>query len=79
MELLFGWVFIVLIGALIGKSKGRVGSGIIWSFLLGPIGWLIVALQQDLRQKCPECGGVVVLGARKCKNCGSVIAPPPMP
>jgi hypothetical protein len=59
MEYFIGWVLCVLIGALIGKYKGRVDSGVIWSALLGPIGWLIVALQQDLRQKCPECGGEV--------------------
>lgn len=63
----------ILIGALIGKYKGRTESGACWAALLGPIGWLIVALQEDLRQKCPECGGAVVPGARKCKNCGSVI------
>ena len=74
MEYFIGWVLSVLIGALIGKYKGRVDSGVIWSALLGPIGWLIVALQNDLRQKCPECGGVVVPGARKCKNYGSAIA-----
>jgi hypothetical protein len=38
MELLIYWILIILIGALIGRSKGRVGSGIVWSFLLGPIG-----------------------------------------
>ena len=73
----FGWFICVLIcsliGALIGKSKGRVGSGLIWSFLLGPIGWLIVALMADLRPMCSECGGVIVEGARKCKHCGSDI------
>ena len=75
MEYLIVWgVLCVLIGALIGKAKGRIDSGIIWSLMLGPIGWLIVALQQDLRQKCPECRGVVFPGARKCNGCGSDIA-----
>jgi predicted RNA-binding Zn-ribbon protein involved in translation (DUF1610 family) len=73
MEFFVFWVLCILVGALIGKSKGRADSGAIWSAVLGPIGWLIVALQQDLSQKCPECGGAVVPGARKCKNCGSVI------
>ena len=71
MEILFVWIGCALIGALIGKYKGRVGSGVVWALVLGPIGWLIVALMQDLREKCPECGGVVVPGARKCKHCGS--------
>jgi DNA-directed RNA polymerase subunit M/transcription elongation factor TFIIS len=73
MEFFVVWVVCILVGALIGKSKGRADSGAIWSAVLGPIGWLIVALQEDLGQKCPECGGTVVPGARKCKHCGSVI------
>jgi predicted RNA-binding Zn-ribbon protein involved in translation (DUF1610 family) len=73
MEFFVFWVLCIVVGALIGKRKGRADSGAIWSALLGPIGWLIVALQEDLGQKCPECGGTVVPGARKCKNCGSVI------
>ncbi len=60
---IIGWlIFQTLVGAVIGKSRGRLGSGVFWSFLLGPIGWLIVALMSDLRPKCPECGGVVVPG-----------------
>ena len=66
-------LFSVLVGALIGKHKGRIASGFVWSLLLGPLGWLIVALMKDLRPKCSECGGVVVSGARKCKNCGATL------
>jgi hypothetical protein len=70
MEYFIGWLACVLVGALIGKYKGRVDSGIVWSALLGPIGWLFVALMEDLRAKCPHCLGVVVEGARKCMHCG---------
>src|SRR5271170_1922106 len=73
MEYFVGWIACILIGALIGKCKGRADSGLVWSALLGPIGWLIVALMDDLRPVCSECGGVIVDGARKCKHCGSVI------
>jgi hypothetical protein len=41
MEYVFGWVLCILIGALIGKSKGKTESGACWAALLGPIGWLI--------------------------------------
>jgi hypothetical protein len=75
MEFLIGWIVCVLIGALIGKYRGRVDSGIIWAAILGPIGWLIVALMEDKRPICRFCGGVVVPGAIKCKNCGSDITP----
>ena len=71
MELLIGWVVCALVGALIGQYKGRVVFGVLLGILLGPIGWLIVALTKDLREKCSECGGVIVPGARKCRHCGS--------
>ena len=62
-----------VIGGLIGSRNGNTLAGVILGFLLGPIGWLITLLWSDPRPKCPECGGVVVKGAAKCKNCGSTI------
>jgi hypothetical protein len=73
MTYLMIWIGVILIGIIIGKAKGRPGSGFVWSLLLGPIGWLIVLLMKDLREKCPQCGGVIVPGAKKCKNCGSTL------
>jgi hypothetical protein len=61
----------VVVGYFIGKTKGRPGSGIIWAMVLGPIGWIVVLISPDLGPKCRECGGAIVRGARKCKNCGS--------
>jgi len=58
------------IGALIGKPKKREGAGFLFGLLLGPIGWLLVAVGPDNSAKCPECGGVIVEGAKRCKNCG---------
>ena len=71
MEFLFIWAIMALVGYLIGKSKSRPTAGFIWGLLLGPIGWLIIAIGPDMGPKCPECKGDVVPGARKCKNCGS--------
>ena len=66
------WIVInALIGGAIGARKKRVGAGIIFGILLGPIGWILVAAGPNMGPKCPECGGDVVTGARKCKNCGS--------
>jgi len=69
--LVFWFIVGTLIGALIGQSKGRVGAGAFFGFILGAIGWLIIALGPNLKPKCPHCGGVIVVGATKCKNCGS--------
>lgn len=68
------WLWVVLgplIGAAIGQKKGRLGAGIFFGFLLGPIGWLVIAVGPDNRRKCPECKGVVPEGARKCMHCGT--------
>ena len=62
-----------LIGALIGQSRGRTGAGAVLGLLLGPIGWLAVALGPNLKPKCPLCGGVIIQGAQRCKNCGGDI------
>ena len=36
--------------------------------VLGPIGWLIMLCAQDKQQKCRECGGVVVRGAKEVSS-----------
>jgi hypothetical protein len=76
MTLLIWCVLGALVGAAIGNSKGRAAAGAAWGIFLGPIGWLIIAIAPDTRLKCPECGGVIVKGARKCKNCGSDLPAP---
>jgi hypothetical protein len=70
------WLLIWLIagpilGILIGQQKGRMGAGLLFGILLGPLGWLIVALGPNFHPKCSHCGGTIVEGASKCKNCGS--------
>ncbi len=76
-DLVIGALFSALIGSLIGGTKGRSGAGAVLGLLIGPIGWLLVAVGKDRRPKCPECGGVIVPGARRCKNCGaSLVAEP---
>lgn len=70
MEFLIAWIVCIVIGGLIGKHRGRVDSGVFWSAILGPIGWLMVALMEDLRPKCPLCRGVVAEGASRCMHCG---------
>jgi hypothetical protein len=76
MEYVLIWaVLSALVGAAIGNSKGRAAAGAAWGLFLGPLGWLVMAMVPDVRVKCPDCGGEVVPGARKCKNCGSMLRP----
>ena len=75
MEAVFVFCFLALVvnpvvGYFIGKSKGRATGGVLLGFLVGPLGWLLVAVGPDRRPKCPLCKGAVEAGATKCKNCG---------
>jgi hypothetical protein len=80
MENSFGLVAVLwcligaLVGAAIGKTKGRAEAGALFGFLLGPIGWLLVAVGPNLAPKCPKCLGTIVSGAQRCKNCGEELA-----
>jgi ribosomal protein L40E len=60
----------VLGGWLIGWIKGRVVAGIVWGAVLGPIGWLVVALSKSRLPICPECGKGNPDNARACRHCG---------
>ena len=61
----------LVIGTLVGQAKGRAVAGMIWGLVLGPLGWVLVALGPNLKPKCSHCKGVIIPGATKCKNCGS--------
>ncbi|HEV2622091.1 MAG TPA: hypothetical protein VGU65_08390 [Frateuria sp.] len=32
----------IAVGAVLGRWRGRTAEGIAWSFVLGPIGWLVI-------------------------------------
>ena len=70
MELVILWVLMGLIGAAIGQRKGRPLEGFFAGLLLGPIGLIFIIVRQP-KWKCPECGGAVDRGVKKCKHCGS--------
>jgi hypothetical protein len=76
-EKMEGLVLIALIGGLVGlligqlKNQPAVGFGL--GLLLGPIGWLIMAVMPNAGPRCPACKSVVNKGATRCVNCGSSI------
>jgi len=53
----------------LGIMKKRGFEGFIAGLLLGLLG-LIWILFQKPKEKCPDCGGVIVRGVRRCRHCG---------
>jgi len=80
------WVFVwCTLGYLLSKANHVCPtSGIIWSFLFGPLGLIIilclspVASQKRLvrpfmRTNCLVCGESISIKAKKCRFCGAMI------
>ncbi|WP_158753390.1 hypothetical protein [Dyella sp. S184] len=43
---MFWWnVLFVAVGALLGWWRGRLGEGIVWALVLGPIGWVVILVK----------------------------------
>jgi uncharacterized Zn-finger protein len=70
MDLLFiSFLICGFIGWAIGKSKGYSGLGFILGGILGPIGWIIIAVAKSNRKKCPYCKESVHRDAVVCPHC----------
>lgn len=86
--LVFVWLLLGLVGAMVMANKGRSGcSGFILGFLLGPIGLIIAvafdanrnelekrALSNGQNRRCPACAEIVRFEARKCRFCGEELS-----
>jgi hypothetical protein len=81
MEIILLWAVIGgIVGAMIGQKKGRTGEGGALGAILGPLGWLVVALGPDYKaenetMKCPFCAELVKREAKICKHCGKELIP----
>ncbi len=70
-KLILAWIIVgILLGAVLGEKKGRAGFGALVGMILGPLGWLIVALGPDRRGTCPKCSKPISDGIMKCPHCG---------
>lgn len=88
-EFLVVWVVMAIIGAMIGSSKGMGSAGFFLGLLLGPIGWIIVAVLQpstatadrvavgEGRRPCPHCAEFIRPEANVCRFCGRDVEPVP--
>ncbi len=74
-----GWLISILIGGLIGRVKQRPLAGVIYALLLGPLGWLIVAVVPGGGKKCPRCAETVKREAKVCKHCQADLSEPERP
>lgn len=76
MEIL-AWVIIgSLIGGFIGSAKNQASTGVWLGLLLGPLGWIIVAVLPAVSAaQCPHCHGGVDGVAAVCCHCGRDIRP----
>lgn len=59
------------VGALVGWWKGRTLAGLVWGTVLGPIGWIVVALARPEPHACPRCANTHREFARACRHCGA--------
>jgi hypothetical protein len=53
-SLIFIWLFCLVIGVLVGSQKGQLVSGIIWPFLFGPLGVIVVVCLSNKKKEAED-------------------------
>jgi len=68
------------VGFAIGRTRNRESLGLLLGLLLGPLGWLIIAVMPADKPeseypliKCPACLGEIPAIASKCRHCGTAL------
>lgn len=89
MEWIIFWLIGSVVVGVVAGSRGRSGFGyFLLALFLSPLLALILALalprlndaagdliMNKTHVRCPDCREVVRMDARKCKHCGSTLAP----
>lgn len=57
-------------GLFLGQSRNRTITGLVLGALLGPMGWIVIALGPDRRRKCVYCHGALRTNETRCEKCG---------
>jgi hypothetical protein len=74
--LLFVWVMIAIVCAVVASNKGRSGFGwLILGAVFGVFALIVIAClssvgDEDALKRCPDCAEAVQPQARVCKHCG---------
>jgi hypothetical protein len=66
------WLTFVGVGALCGAARGYPIMGAFVCLLVGPIGWIAIALTPP-KNACIQCGSLVRKPFPKCPKCGSEV------
>ena len=45
------WVLCIIIGTALAAGRGRASSGVVWTFLFGPLGILVILLLPNFKKK----------------------------
>lgn len=78
--LLIGYFFLVaLVGGAIGSAKGRVGAGILFGALLGPIGWIVIAVGPTAKPERDFYDSIDSAPAPISRPVPAAVAPAPAP
>jgi hypothetical protein len=91
VSLVVGTLLCGLVGALIGRWRGRTVQGLGLGLMFGPLGWIWVAALPSRKppstkpwsvadlpmRPCPGCGGEIPVAAVRCRHCGARFAEPP--
>lgn len=71
---IFLWIICILVATYLGTQKGIPFLGFINGLILGPLGVIIVMIQDNKdRVSCPSCAELIMKKANVCPHCRQAI------